>query len=322
MPGIVMHHHFGRVVYSALPTDIKNKINNINLYDFATNGPDPFMLTGYGKVKKAKYTALAETMHNVNTQAFLINLVNRCRLNYDLFPYLCGFITHYYLDAITNPYIFYKTGIYNPEIDNTIKYRGLTKRMILDMDSYVIETYYGSNPNRFNVNTKLLKLKKIPASIHLDVNNLYKEIYNEDNGAIIVNKSIKHQKLYYSAILNPIGFMNRLLSNINGKTNKNELNNKSRYSTSFDVRKFDIFNFKHNVWSEPVNGEMRSIKSFFDLLDDSKTITIKCLESLYEYIFNDSQTIDLKDIIKDISYYTGYPCSSNKKMSYFDIVFK
>lgn len=321
MPGIVMHHHFGRVVYSALPDDIKNKINNLDLYDFATNGPDPFMLTGYDKNKKAKYTALAKTMHNNNTQAFLINLANKCRLNYDLFPYLCGFITHYYLDAITNPYIFYKTGIYNPEIDNTIKYKGLTIRMVLSMDSYVIENYYDANPNRFNINWKLLKLKKLPTSIYLDINNLYKEIYNEENGANIVNKSIKNQKLYYSIIGNPLGLMSKIWSN-NNRTSENDLRKVTCYNKNVDIRKFDIFNFKHNVWSEPVNGEMQSIKSFFDLLDDSKVLAIKCLEALYEYIFNDSKDINLNDIIKDISYYTGYPCASNKIMSHFDIVFK
>ena len=37
MPGIVMHHHFGKVVYSALAEDIKNSIDKVNLYDFVEN---------------------------------------------------------------------------------------------------------------------------------------------------------------------------------------------------------------------------------------------------------------------------------------------
>ena len=42
MPNIVMHHHFGKVVYSALSDDIKKAIDDVNLYDFATSGPNSF----------------------------------------------------------------------------------------------------------------------------------------------------------------------------------------------------------------------------------------------------------------------------------------
>jgi hypothetical protein len=42
MPGIVMHHHFGKVVYSALPEEVKKVIYNVDLFDFATTGPNAF----------------------------------------------------------------------------------------------------------------------------------------------------------------------------------------------------------------------------------------------------------------------------------------
>ena len=42
MPNIVMHHHFGKVVYSALSENVKKSIEYIDLYDFATTGPDCF----------------------------------------------------------------------------------------------------------------------------------------------------------------------------------------------------------------------------------------------------------------------------------------
>ena len=47
MPGIVMHHHFGKVVYSALPEDVKNALNNINLYDYGTTCPDSFSYVNF-----------------------------------------------------------------------------------------------------------------------------------------------------------------------------------------------------------------------------------------------------------------------------------
>ena len=54
MPGIVMHHHFGRVVFSALNDEVKRKIYNIDLYDYATSGPDAFIYNNFLNSKLQK----------------------------------------------------------------------------------------------------------------------------------------------------------------------------------------------------------------------------------------------------------------------------
>ena len=143
MPGVVMHHHFARVVYSALSDETKKKINNIALYDFACTAADAFTFVSFlSKEKNKEAKKISELLHTKNTQMFLMELAKLSKLNKDLFPFLCGYVTHYYLDVTTCPYIYYKTGIYDPDIPNSIKNRGLRLKLERAMDTYVIENYY------------------------------------------------------------------------------------------------------------------------------------------------------------------------------------
>ena len=54
MPNIVMHHHFGKVVYSGLSDEVKKVIGDINLYDFATSGPNSFEKINFLNSKSLK----------------------------------------------------------------------------------------------------------------------------------------------------------------------------------------------------------------------------------------------------------------------------
>ena len=322
MPGIIMHNHFAKIVYGSLSDELKDVINNQNLYEFASYVPNVFLYRGLYSKKNRQYNKeLYNMMHSTNIKAFLTNLANQCKMNKDLFAYLCGYLTHYYLDVFTNGFIVHKSGIYDPTINNSIRYRGLNQRMERAMDSYIIENYFNANPNNFNINRKIIRLKKLPKSIISDLDIVYEQVYDLSNAHKIINKSLACEKRFFFLIYDPIGFKNKIFSKIdNGKT-VFDYNYLSYYNKSINSRKFDIFNFKHERWFNPVDDTITSIDSFFDLMEKAKKISMEAINALYKYVYLDEE-VDLSKYFVDISMLTGLPSNVPCEFKYFNCVFK
>ena len=321
MSAIVMHNHFSKIVYNSLDEQVKNSINNVNLYEFAANGPDSFLYHRFLNKKCVKNNIdVWNVMNTKNVKRFIYELANASKLNKDLFPYLCGYITYYYLSALTNPYIYHKSGVYDPQINNSIKYRGLHLKLTRAMDSYVIENYFNANPNKFKVK-KLLKLKRLPKTINQDINIIYEKVYDISNAYKLINTNIWHQKCFYELIHDPFGIKNTILSKFDKGKSLIDLNFITYFNKNINIRKFDIFNFKHDRWFNPVDDTITSIDSFFDLFDKAKKISNDAITALYKIIYLD-EDISLDQYILDINVITGLPLNKGSEMKYFNNIFK
>ncbi len=323
MPGLVMHHHFASVVHKSLSDEIKKSINNRALYDFASYGPDSHKFHDFlSKDKIAESLAYSEYMHTHNTKNFLVELLKLAKLNHDLFPYIAGYVCHYYLDSTSNPYIYYKSGLYDKNVNNSIKYRGLKLKLERAMDAYVIENYnYGPSTNKYRIKRKLLNLRKLPKSIMHDIDVLYMKTYDINNGYKFVNKTIRNQRLVYALIYDPLGIKNKLFEKIDNGKSYVCLKYMSFYNKSLNARKLDLFNFKHERWFNPVKEEIYSIDSFFDLFEKAKKMSLKCIEAMYKYVFLDEE-MQFDFFFQNISYYTSLDCEANNEMKNFNIIFK
>ncbi len=322
MPDIVMHHHFGKVVYSGLSDEIKEKINNIPLYDFATSGPDAFFTCNFlNKTKQQENQEFGNYMHAYRTKEFLVKLAELSRVDYNMFNYLCGYVTHYYLDTRVHPYIFHFTGVYDPQDPTTFEYRGFHTKLERAMDSYVIENYYDSVPHRFKIYHKILKLKKIQKSSKESFDQLYSIVYGRNEGFKLVNNSIKWQRRFYRFIYDRFGWKQKILEKKDDGESKIDLSMLSYYGKKIDSNEIDIFNFHHKEWCHPVDNSKISNATFFDLFDTAKVECANCIQALYHYVF-DNENIDFDLYFKDVSYITNLPCSYDLEMKYFDNIFK
>ena len=320
MPNIVMHHHFGKVVYSALSEEVKKVIDNVKLYDFATSGPDCFEKINFFSSKSDNQN-FSDYLHEHKSKEFLTKLVDIARVDYNMFNYLCGFITHYYLDAYTNPFIYYCSGIYDPNDDSTLIYRGTNDRLKIAMDCYVIENYYDCKSNAFRINGKILKLYRISKNSKESLDRLYSTVYGKNDGYKLVNSAILWQKFYYMLTFDRFGLLNKILSKKDDGISKKDLNQISYYNKKINLAATDIFNLKHLTWNNPVDKDIQSDDSFFDLFDKAKAMAVNCITDLYKYIFG-NESFDFDYYFKDLSYYTGFPCAYNLEMKYFDNIFK
>ena len=146
MPSTVTHAYFSLDVYDKLDNKtkriLKNNTSDLKVY---AQGPDPLyfynlMIPIVGRNIRKTFP---RKLHDTKTKDFLITLVNEIKeqkleKNSYVMSMLYGYITHYVLDSTIHPYIIYKTGIYDKNIEKTRKYRSVHLDMELYLDGYMI----------------------------------------------------------------------------------------------------------------------------------------------------------------------------------------
>jgi len=320
MPDIVMHHYFGREVINELEDKTVEKIKNLNLYDFATAGPDPFFFVSFfNKKKNIASREFGNYIHRHKSRAFFLELIEQTKANHGLFPYLCGFVCHYYLDVATHPYIFYYTGVYNHDDQNSFQFRGLHTKLERAMDSYVIKSFYSSPPEKFKIHQEILKQKGLDKHLKYGLDKVYKNVYDHDNAYEHIKRSIKDQRKFYKFIYDPRGFKNKLLSKIDNGKSSLDLSVLSYYGKTIDD--VDIFNLEHRQWLNPVDESIVSNKSFFELFIEAKQRAIATINALYAHIF-DGKNNNVGNYFNNSSYITGINCEIEKEMVNFQNIFK
>ena len=113
---------------------------------------------------------------------------------------LIPYISHYYLDLYTHPFIYYKSGIFNKKDKSTYKYNGLHQGYEYLIDLYFINkrqnlAYYKFKPHKFLFN-------KINISKELSrlIDNNFDETYHLKNTASYYKKSLNDMYLFYKYI--------------------------------------------------------------------------------------------------------------------------
>lgn len=317
MPGIMMHHHFGQVVYCGLEKEAKEKLSKIELYDFGALGPDAFSKIKYfNKKKNEEYMDMAYIFHTQDTKKYFLNLVEEAKKDYDLYNYLCGQVTHYFLDQLTNPLIYYSCGVYDPSINNTLKYRGAIQKLTQEIDAYAINNYYGLKAEKFNIGKQILKLEKFDESFEEGLNNLYLNAYSLKGGYKLVNLALKYSKKFYRATFDPLGIKNKIFEIFDNGKSKTVYTDLTFKKKSIDIKKNDIFNMNGATWCNPIDELVKSNLSFFDLFDAAKNASIKCINDLYKIVFLHEE-VNLDYYFNNASYLTGLDCNKGCEMKHF-----
>jgi len=116
MPGMISHYLCGELTAKQLEgTKIGTLIQkHREIYNLGTQGPD-FFFYYLPCLLRPKLYLLGNVIHTSHVNAFFRSmLINALHLKGDeresAIAYICGYITHYVLDANTHPYIYYHSG--------------------------------------------------------------------------------------------------------------------------------------------------------------------------------------------------------------------
>jgi len=318
MPDIVTHHYFARKTLELLPKKIREKLN-LDLYNFASGGPDPFFFIAFLNPKKsARALSFGGKMHRENTKMFFAEMIKITKEDKKLFSYLAGFTTHYYLDSTIHPYVYHITGEYRKDDNTTLEYRGLHTKLERAIDSYFIRYYYNREPHKFKIHKEILKLKKLDITLKESFDKLYFNVYGLKEGFQYVNKAIKYQRRFYFLIFDRFGLKNKLLSIIDNNKIRIDLKNLTYYKK--EINDLDIFNKNKNRWRNPVDNKIISNDSFFELFKAAKEKSLSAIKTIYDYIYNNEAFI-IEEYFNNLSYITGLDCEDKRPLKHFNNIF-
>ena len=197
MPSLITHDIFAKEVYKRLDDKIKNKFSKekIIYQTFAQSHDYLFYYKSFSIRKSRKINFLGKIGHRRKTQAYIFNIIKNIKKyhleNYQPdVAYLFGVITHFILDSTCHPLIFYKTGIYDPRVKETYKYRGMHSLMERNIDTLYFKKYYGKEYKTCNVSKDIIMNPKLSIDLITLINMVYEETYEEKNVGLYIRRGI------------------------------------------------------------------------------------------------------------------------------------
>lgn len=293
MPEIVMHHFFARRVYDQLPRQVVSVIRP-EIYRIGARGPDPLGIIRFWwpPVWKREHRK-SSTMHLQKSGNFFQTLAMAARdsngqLKDELFSYLCGFLTHYFLDSICHPYIIYRTGLGKGTEGN---HRSLEHA--LDRD--ILREHRLSLKDR-PITKKILPFHGLPETMMGAVNEVYHTVFGWENMWTLINTALQDERRFLRLMEDPGGKLYRLLSFSNSGTLHSLSYAEQAYVTA------DIWNSSHEPWCNPYDEAIMSAKSLTELEEEAFRQVMTVIPLMFDHLFND---LPYPDAIGNRTYESG-----------------
>lgn len=321
MPLISTHNYFANDVFKKSSKEITDQFKeNKEIFELFAQGFDLFHFYEFFRFKKYN---LSDCFHETNTDTYFLTLIknikkNKLTQNNEILASLYGHLSHYVLDSNCHPFIIYKSGIYNKQKSDTLKYNGLHTSMEMQIDAYLYESRTQKKFKNFKIHKNLITRKKLSRDLLNLLNNTYKQVHNIDNSGIKYQKG--HKIMYYSykyLIEDPTGIKTTLYKFIDILTPKKEGIFKN-YSSHITKINQSIFNNEHNIWYNPWLKNETSTESFFDLYNKSLEECIILFEKTDLFIHNKINENEYKKYLKDKSYVSGLPWNQKETLKHLE----
>lgn len=325
MPATATHAFFAEDLYNRLDSSIKKKIdgNKKSLLMFAQN-TDPLMFYNIMNLKKGKNIRKQQYIcHCIKTNEFFYNLITYIKEQeyYNepkVLVFLYGFISHFVLDSNVHPYVFYKTGEYIKKDKSTIKYNCLHHYMETFIDNTMIKEKINKNYKKFSVSKYVFDIEKFPIELNKTINYTFNKTFNIKYMSRIYYTSLKHMKTFLNLFRKDSYGIKKTLYNLIDLVIPKSIFifDSLSYNQSL-IDNNNYLNLNHKEWNYPVDKNITSTKSFYDIYNDSIDEALYIINSINDYFYNDKD-INIDKLFKNKSYVTGIDCNSKLKQKYFE----
>lgn len=321
MPACATHSFFAKDVYDILPENICDKldVSKINMYALGINSLKYYNLLSFSTGKKIR--EFETYFHNNKTQDFFINLLSYMKDNNindtDTYSFLFGFICHYALDVTINPYIVYRSGVFDKKDPSTYKYNNVHLFMETFIDNDMIRRRTDKNPYIFEFDKFCFNINPFSEDLNKTIDMVFENTFNISNMSSIYFKSLKQMKRIITVYRrDPYGIKKFFYKLLDTFTPKRMYRFEAISYHYLLEDRHDYLNNTHTIWRNPTTYNMTSEESFVDLylkaIKMAKVIMCACEDYL------NNKDIDLEIIFDNSSYITGLNCKKNKELKYFD----
>lgn len=313
MPGYDTHYLFGIKTYRNLPEgNIKAAIRRKkDAYVLGMLGPDIFFY--YATEVVAIRKNLGSVMHTQRTDKFLRAMIQYVEAlepskNSVELAYLCGFLTHYYLDVKCHPYVYWRTDYLNKRADYLEKHYQYEN----DIDVALLRIMRNTTPYEF---AKISQIKiqgrdteRVCKMLHYAIHRTYRKSNITVSGIWFSILSVEKEQMFLRkgshGIKNAIGvveeiFMGQMYLALLIPGVDKEISE-------------DPLNLKHEKWENPWNRSLKYTDSVPEMMETAAEDFSIAMHLLEDYLFmfrGDKQVY--QTLIKRIgrnSYHSGLDC--------------
>lgn len=291
-------------------------------YFLGSNGPDLLFyyhaLPWQDQKSSARLVTIGNRMHAQKIDDFyrvaikVVKATQDNRLKNAMIAFLAGHLTHWSLDTIAHPYIFYKTG----------PITGATKcwhaRFESNIDTLMVKQIKGFSLSKFNI-PQLVDVDHLTRqAVSILYPAILKEIFDEDVSQSDIIECIASFYKIVKLLNDPFTLKFPLVQ-------FGESLAGLRWSFSCHMvtgvcdNKHDILNLNHTRWTHPCDASKTSTESFIDLYAGAHERAVGVLCALNDVMFKDAMPDQLITMIGEKTYDTGM--KNPPEMSNFDPVY-
>jgi hypothetical protein len=324
MPNIATHGLLAQDVLDNAPFQSLAQIiaHYPKAYFLGSNGPD---LLFYYLVLPWQYQTgsrrLADIGNRVHAEKIddfyraaveLIKATTDNQLKNAMIAFLAGHLTHWSLDTIAHPYIFYKTG----PIAGPTKYGH--SRFESNIDTLMVKQIKGFSLSKFDI-PQLVDVDPLTKrAVAILYPSILKSVFDEEISPEVILDCIAS---FHKAIklLNDPHTLKFPLVQLGESLAGIRWSFSCHMVTGVIDEQHDILNLNHTEWKHPCDQTKTSTQSFLDLYAAAQQRAVGVLCALNDVLFKDSVTDQLISLIGDRTYDTGM--KNPPEMTNFDPVY-
>jgi len=315
MPDVLTHMVCSEEALNYLSEDMKDILtSNKNIYHLGAQGPDLFFyykpLSG-GEAKLIR--DYATKMHQDKINDFFLAGAKRIKhaiiadpiaffksekKNTALhreFAYLSGFLSHYAMDTIGHPYIFYFSGVdsgYNHKYFECI------------LDTLISDIYNGKQLKVHNTGKAIELTPSENKLISLFISKVVRDTYNINVSEEIIGKCIKDMGRTLKAMYDPMKIKRHPFKWIDKIKKADGKITTATFPAKYDP-KVDHLNIHKNKWTHPCDDTIVYTTSFLELISQASHRSSELVKVLSFYLIGTVTESQFLESIGNLKYDTG-----------------
>ncbi|MGE5677188.1 MAG: zinc dependent phospholipase C family protein [Pseudomonadota bacterium] len=329
MPALITHYLCGDGVLRELENAAAKKsiINNRNVFNLGTQGPDIFFYhEAWPWAKSHDIPALGDRMHDERTGKFILEALRYAKSagaaeKPVLTAYLCGYICHYALDCQTHPYIFYRTGFIRKGEPDTKKFSSYHRRFETALDVLMLERMQGKKPSGFMAARHIRISGGDAEIIGRMYSSIFERIYGEKISVEAVKQSIKDMASITEVLHDRSGIKKFLLSGVEKLLGMQPMLSSMVHPIRL-TEELDYLNLQHSAWLLPWDKCSKSRQSFPEMFDTAVSEAAKMAAAAAACLNDSLEQEKTMELIGNRSFSTGQDCELDNEFLYYDCIYE
>lgn len=322
----------GYCAYNAISSleypNIKRIINeHISFYYLGAQGPDIFFYYNVWPWADGKsVNNLASILHKHNTQLFLIesyhyiHSISSIKDREIMLAYFYGFLSHYALDQISHPFIFYYSGVTDPKDNSTSLFKYEHKLFECSLDTILRNNYSASNEHLKTQHDIVKLTEAIPLAFDTFFQYIFKKVYDVDIVDSCASIAAKSMYKVIKFLYDPRHMKKHVLVIFEKLINKPLAYSTAVFPVSLDNR-LDYMNTSKKQWLHPCDDTIKSTHSFMELFEKATKLTAEYINAFENYTQGSLSDVSLKSIIQNNAYDTGQPSDKRIPMKHYASIY-